>query len=275
MATGSLLRPRSTAMDGHSPRQTARMSVVGRHRMGPAGESRKSLRPRMSIAQARMSVVQGNMRGRRGLPGLNSNFLKPENKRPRCQPWRLPIEKEKFVKVGKRRTAVFDYREFYYFCPACNVSFHDFDEYQSHLIVRELSLQQEEMLDEISRQIKDQNLKRANKEIMNEYSRKHSIMRKSLAPNRRTMSRKVDPDISTFLSQAEELELHLSTLKKKSDYRDENFKFNIREKQKFYDMEEALENAKKAKARLTNYRSKIIVRNVAKMHGVSETKLLV
>jgi len=254
-------------MDGLSPRQTARMSVAGRHRMGPAGESRKSLRPRMSIAQARMSVVQGNMRGRRGLP-LNSNLLKPENKRPRCQAWRLPIEKQKIVKVGKRRTAVFDNREFYYFCPACNVSFNDFDEYQSHLIVRELSLSQEEMLDEISRQIKDQNLKRTNREIMNEYARK------SLAPNRRTMSRKVDPDISTFLSQAEELELHLSTLKKKSDYRDANFKFNIREKQKFYDMQEALENAKKAKAKLTAYRSKIIVKNVAKTHGVSETRLI-
>jgi hypothetical protein len=84
----------------------------------------------MSIAQARMSVVQGNMRGRRGLPGLTTN-LKPEKKLPRCQAWRLPIEKQRIVKVGKRRTAVFDYREFYYFCPACNVSFQDYDEYQA------------------------------------------------------------------------------------------------------------------------------------------------
>jgi len=39
-------------------------------------------------------------------------------------------------------------------------------------------------------------------------------------------------------------------------------------------MQEALENAKKAKAKLTAYRSKIIVKNVAKTHGVSETRLI-
>lgn len=214
-----------------------------------------------------MSIVQGNMRGRRGLPGLTTN-LKPEKKLPRCQAWRLPIEKQKIVKVGKRRTAVFDYREFYYFCPACNVSFHDYDEYQDHLIVRELSLSQEEMLDEISRKMRDHNLKRENKEIMNEYRRQ------SQAPKRRALTHKVESEISSFLGQAGGLELHLTSLKKEPDYRDENFKFNVREKLKFYDMEEALEKAKKAKGKLTAFRSKNIIRSVAKAHGISETRLL-
>ena len=83
----------------------------------------------MSINNFRLSVVQGNMgRGRRLPQSLGA--LKPENKRPKCQAWRLPIEKQKIINVGKRRTAIFEYKEFYYFCPACNVSFVDFDEYQ-------------------------------------------------------------------------------------------------------------------------------------------------
>ena len=57
-------------------------------------------------------------------------------------------------------------------------------------------------------------------------------------------------------------------------FRDTDFHFNIREKQKFYDMKEALENAKKAKARLSAYRTKVVVKNIAKFHEVSETNLL-
>ena len=158
------LRARATAIDGLSPRQTSRMSHLGQ-RLGSAGQSRKSLKPRnrfilfeidystrrtdkrafcvafsrkkinknlferMSINNFRLSVVQGNMgRGRRLPQSLGA--LKPENKRPKCQAWRLPIEKQKIINVGKRRTAIFEYKEFYYFCPACNVSFVDFDEYQ-------------------------------------------------------------------------------------------------------------------------------------------------
>lgn len=230
---------------------------------------------RQSMAGFGMNVGRGSrMRQLNRSNGTNSQAKKIV----RCQAWKIPSPKLAVRHVHDRMICNRSYLDFEYFCPACNMTFRNFCEYQSHLILKE---QQRPYQDEIRETV------RFMKEVIETVPHK-SISAESLDTPRqdtpRQRNRKTPKTKRRRIRNMNNLvnfTMQLEILQNKIDYDEENlnytsktFKFAINSDKKstnakkYFNLNDAIENVKHLKRRLVEIKKK---REFRELHRVAKT----
>jgi len=192
-----------------------------------------------------------------------------QNKRiVRCQAWKIPAPKlavyhtcayGKQVKLNYSH----DYSDFEYFCPACNLTFRCFEEYQSHIILKEQQRPYQEEIRETVRFMKEVVEHIPHKEQPSVESLGSPERPRNSIPPRRLRGRLRNmPKLVDFTMQLELLQNKIDYDEENLHYSQKNFKFatsnasKSRHKKRYFDLDAAVEAVKRAKQRLIEIKRK-------------------
>jgi len=188
----------------------------------------------------------------------------------RCQAWKIPAPKlavyytcayGKQVKLNYSQ----DYSDFEYFCPACNITFRCFEEYQSHIILKEQQRPYQDEVRETVRFMKDvvehipHREQPSSDSLASPDRPRHSVRPKSTRKRARLRNM---PNLVDFTIKLEQLQNKMDYDEENLHYSQKNFKFKTsdkpkcRNKKRYFDLATAVEAVKRAKQRLIEIKRK-------------------
>jgi len=225
--------------------------------------------PRMT---RRMTQINFNARrSQRHRPFGAPNTASATKRIVRCQAWKIPVPKpavRTFHNKGKvRRSYSHDYTDFEYFCPACNVTFRCFEEYQCHIIIKEQQRPYQEEIRETVRFMKEVIEQIPHKEPGSADSTPMNTPNDTVRPRSTLVQRPRSTRIKGRLRNMHNLvnfTMQLELLQNKIDYDHEQknysqkgFKFNLsKSAKKYFALDQAVEQVKLTKQRLVDIRKK-------------------
>jgi len=214
-------------------------------------------------ALARATAAGGRNRSSR-FRAMQANIQQQSKRTAKCQAWKIPAPKIHQNNLPKRPNFVYDYTNFEFFCPACNITFRCFEEYQSHVILKEQERPYRDEIRDTVRYMKEvveaiphqePEKMESNDSFPDSANLAKIQMQKSKIRRRRNMH-----TFANFSMQLEMLQNRIDYAEENSDYSNKKFAVNSNPKSKFakkyFDLRTVTLQIKEAKMRVQEMQRK-------------------